>query len=216
MTDSHFALFLTKFGAATHRVAALETSLLRYENVLPPALLRIWREEGWCGYADGLFWTVDPSEYAELVEDWLVDTPYAELDDFHVIARSAFGDLYAWGRRNNRSLVVACPTSAVIADESRLRRPAEDAGRALGIFFAAKDRDACDMLDEQGSPLFERARRRLGQLAPNEVYGFEPALFAGGKRCVESLARLDLFAHLAVLRALTPPTAPFAGFDSGF
>lgn len=36
----------------------------RYSGVLPDALLRIWAEFGWAGFADGRFWLTDPDESA--------------------------------------------------------------------------------------------------------------------------------------------------------
>ncbi|WP_426079350.1 GAD-like domain-containing protein [Janthinobacterium sp. PSPC3-1] len=49
---------------------------------------------------NGLFCTVDTDEYEDLIDEWLEGTKLEQLDAFHVIARSAFGDLYACGEKN--------------------------------------------------------------------------------------------------------------------
>jgi len=54
-------------------------------------------------------------------------------------------------------------------------------------------------------PLFEQALKKLGPLAVDEVYGFEPILAAGGTLMVDNLAKLDLNIHLTILRQMAEP-----------
>ena len=63
--------------------------------------------------------------------------------------------------------------------------------------------------------MFEQALKKLGPLAPDELYGFEPALVAGGSLRVENLEKLNMLAHLSVLRELAEPSIPFADMDPG-
>jgi hypothetical protein len=215
MRDEHFQLFISKFGEATYHAAVPEAILKKFQGVLPGQLLRYWGQEGWCGYAQGLFWTVNPEEYSGLTELWLSGTAYEKVDKFHVIARSAFGKLYAWGERNNRTLTISCPESALVALDKELRTPEEDPDLAARVFLASKDKRSFDLKDVAGKGLFEQALKRLGPLAPDEMYAFEPALVAGGKRRVESLSKVNLFVHLSILRELAEPRIPFAGVDPG-
>ncbi|MFY0573878.1 GAD-like domain-containing protein [Cystobacter fuscus] len=122
MRDEDFEIFVENFGEATHREAVPELSFEKFRGVLPQQLLSYWKEEGWCGYAKGLVWTVNPEKYSGLVKLWLADTPYEKLDAFHVIARSAFGDLYAWGERTNRYVVIGCPENALIVMDKEFRK----------------------------------------------------------------------------------------------
>jgi len=78
----------------------------RFKGKLPDTLLGYWRRYGWCGYAKGLFWTVDPDEWTDELNAWISDTPFVELDSFHVIARSAFGELILWGTNTGQSLKI--------------------------------------------------------------------------------------------------------------
>lgn len=94
MRSEDFEVFIDEFGEATFKHEVPQAAIEKWQGVLPAQLLHYWKTEGWCGYADGLFWTVDPDEYEDVVEDWLADTPLAGVDRFHAIARSAFGSLY--------------------------------------------------------------------------------------------------------------------------
>ena len=69
----------------------------KFRGKLPDKLLEYCQEYGWCGYAKGLLWTVDPGEWEDTLEDWIGDTPFMEKDAYYVIARSAFGKLVLWG-----------------------------------------------------------------------------------------------------------------------
>ena len=54
--DEDFADFLTKFGRPFAAKAADEAVLQKYRGILPDQLLTYWRQYGFCGFADGLFW----------------------------------------------------------------------------------------------------------------------------------------------------------------
>ena len=200
-------------GSISHSEPVPESSFDHYQGILPDALLLIWRKTGWAAWADGLFWVVNPADYDELVDLWLADTPFPEIDRYHVIARSAFGDLYAWGQNRNHSITIHCPMNQVIALESELRTHSDDPNRTLGTFFSGSDKEEFDLEDENDQPLFPQALQKLGPLASDEVYGFEPPLFAGGAAAlrVDHLAKLKLDQHLTILRQLGGvPQIPFA------
>lgn len=60
MRDLDLAEFIECFGEATQQIRAPESSLAKWKSVLPPILIQYWKDEGWAGYANGLFWTVNP------------------------------------------------------------------------------------------------------------------------------------------------------------
>lgn len=72
------------------------------------------------------------------------------------------------------------------------------------------DRSSDFASDAEGY-LFEPALRTLGRLEPDEMYGFEPALVAGGTAVLANLRRAKLHPHLLILRQLAQPTLPFSG-----
>ncbi|WP_416885664.1 GAD-like domain-containing protein, partial [Marinospirillum sp.] len=92
------------FGPAMQSKVVPADKIARFRGKLPDKLLEYWQTYGWCGYAKGLFWTVDPDEWEPALEAWIGDTPFMEQDEYYVIARSAFGELYLWGRESGDSL----------------------------------------------------------------------------------------------------------------
>lgn len=214
MRGEHFAEFINEFGEPTHRTTVPTESIERWRGRLPDQLLAYWQEEGWCGYANGLIWTVDPDDYEDLIDEWVEGTPLEELDSFHVIARTAFGDLFACGEKVGPVVTVACLHHAIIALSRELhpKSPADLNFEVRG-FFAGSTRRACDLTTNDDVDLFESALKKLGALASDEMYALEPALAAGGRIALENLVRVKLDPHLTILRQLAAPTMPYANID---
>jgi len=202
--DEDFEFFLKQMGPAIQRRHVPPSSIDRFRGKLPDQLLAYWEEHGWCGYADGLFWTVDPQEYEPVLEAWIGDTPFMEKDAYHVIARSAFGKLYFWGERTGDSLKVMAPAAYCIPRESIFQNDRLEF--ALRLFFSNRDREENNFAD-----LFSPALHKLGQLKHDEMYGFVPALALGGSselshlQKVKAVEHLVLLAQLAPLEVMTPP-----------
>jgi hypothetical protein len=214
MRDDDFKYFISKFGEATKCTAVPTASFEKWRNKLPDQLLKYWEQEGWCEYANGLFCTVDPDDYEDLVDEWLTDTGLDEIDAFHVIARTAFGDLYVCGEKTGCSVTIDCPLNMVCALENELKaKTREDLDFSIRSFFAFGKPNDLDMKDENGQPLFERARSKLGPLELHEIYGFEPAIVLGGKVLLENLAKVNANVHLTILRQFAEPELPLSGID---
>ncbi|MRV75921.1 DUF1851 domain-containing protein [Duganella sp. FT92W] len=195
--DEHFEMFWGEFGPATHTRLVPPSSIDRYRGKLPEQLLAYWEEHGWCGYADGLFWTVNPQEYEPVLEAWIGDTAFMEKDAYHIIARSAFGKLYFWGERTGESLKVFSPGSCCFPRESLYQNGQLE--RGLRAFFGNRDRDENDFAD-----LFAPALDKLGPLAHDEMYGFVPALALGGPSDLAHLQKIKAVEHLVFLAQLAP------------
>jgi hypothetical protein len=203
--DDDFEFFLAQMGPAIERRRVSEASMARFRGKLPVQLLAYWEQHGWCGYADGLFWTVDPQEYEPVLEAWIGDTPFMEKDAYHVIARSAFGKLYFWGEHTGDTLKVMAPGAYGISRESIFQDDRLEF--ALRLFFSNRDREENDFND-----MFSGARKKLGQLKHDEMYGLVPALALGGSatsthlKKVKAVEHLVLLAQLAPLQIMTPAT----------
>lgn len=211
--DEDFEYFISKFGEATYRTDVPTKDIEKWRGKLPDRLLEYSKEEGWCGYAGGLFWIVNPDEYEDIVDEWLDGSSLNQLDAFHVIARTAFGKLYLCGEVTGQSVVINCATHAVFALKRDLEAK-DQRGLDVSIrSFLAMPKRECDLGDESGSPLFDRALHGLGPLAADEMYGFEPAVVLGGKMLLENLYKVKLDQHLAMLRQLAAPTMPFSNVD---
>lgn len=210
MRSEDFELFIEEFGEATNRREVPAESIEAYRGKLPDALLALWQEEGWCAYADGLIWTVNPSDYEDVLDEWLAGTFLAELDDFHVFARSAFGSLYLCGGKTGASVRLLCSIHAIGALTRELKpKSVGQVNSSLESFFGAAEPEHFDLTDESGGRLFKRALKALGPLTHEEIYGFEPAIVAGGNLRLENLRRVAAHPHLMILRELSPPAMPF-------
>ena len=211
--DEDFELFIEDFGEATIKESVSGKSLKKYKGVLPDQLLHYWKTEGWNAYSDGLFWIVNPEEYNDLVELWLEDTHYPKIDNYHCIARTSFGVLYVWGERNNQWFTISCPTNTIVAFDKTLLKVNKDPNSSIRSFFASSlpiDRDLKDLKRKMLTP---QSFKKLGHLKADEVYGFAPALAAGGSQTIDNVEKEDLFIHLSILREMAPPSLPYSDVD---
>jgi len=193
--DEDFAFFLENFGPAFDRREVPEASLNRYRGKLPEQMLAYWQEHGWCGYAEGLFWTVNPEDYEALVDMLLEGTELAEQDRFHVLAKGAFGRLYLWGEATAGSLIIE---TYLLRYRFKVRENLQrDLNFAAKFFFSTKKRDINDFSD-----YFEPALKKFGRLAYDELYGFVPAYPLGGSLEFNTLQRLKDVEHLMFLAQL--------------
>lgn len=197
--DEYFEAFLQEFGPAIDRRDVPALSLERYRGKLPEQLLLYWEEHGWSGYASGLFWTVDPQEYEPVLTAWIGDTSLMEEDAYHVVARSAFGDMYLFGEHHGGRVHIVAPDARLMPP----RKGKPDRNLSVRTFFASLSRRACDFGDVQGTDLFEPALKKLGRLQHDEMYGFVPALALGGPATLDHLHKVKAVEHLVLLAQLS-------------
>ena len=195
--DEDFAFFIQQFGPGVGRVEVSESSIARYENRLPEQLITYWKDHGWCAYGDGIFWTVNPEDYDQVLTQWLATSELNVQDNLHVIARSAFGELYVWGERSGYCLDIASYIGRYSRRTSIFAGDKLDFG--VRVFFSSMDPEHNDVGD-----LFAPAREKLGLLKADEMYGFVPALALGGSIMLESLQKVKTIEHLEFLSQLTP------------
>ena len=111
--DENYEFFLKKFGKP-HKCQIVEKELIAdYQNKLPSQLFTYWQLLGCCGYANGLIWMTNPSEYQDILDGWLKGTSFAKRKDLSVIARNAFGELYVWCKEKGDIMTIV-PTLGVI------------------------------------------------------------------------------------------------------
>ncbi|SES69280.1 GAD-like domain-containing protein [Pseudomonas graminis] len=193
--DRVFARFLEKFGNPVDRQDVPVSSIEPYRGKLPDQLLGYWAEHGWCGYGNGIFWLVNPQEYEGVVASWLEGTIFEKRDIYHIIARSAFGDLYFWGETTGCALnITSIFSRCVINDPPTMPL---DMDKAFQNFLISRKVSSNDFED-----LFEPARKKLGTLRHDEMYGFVPALMLGGSETVDNLEKVKAVEHLMILSQL--------------
>ena len=193
--DDVFARFLQKFGGAVNRQTVPASSIERYKGKLPNQLLEYWAEHGWCGYGNGIFWLVNPQNYEEVVASWIDGTPLEGCDTYHLIARGAFGDLYFWGEKTGPSLSITSVFSRCVVHDFEFTP--EEMDVQLQGFLLSRNVDSNDVDD-----LFEKARKKLGTLNHDEMYGFVPALMLEGSASIRHIERLKATEHLILLSQL--------------
>ncbi|WP_426170928.1 GAD-like domain-containing protein [Pseudoduganella sp. R-34] len=195
--DEDFEYFLEKMGPVMNKRHVPPSSIARFRGKLPDQLLAYWEEHGWCGYAEGLFWTVDPQEYEPVLEAWIGETPLMERDAYHVIARSAFGELYFWGEQTGNTLTLFAPGSYCFPTEPAFQEHELEFG--MRVFFGMRKRK-----DNDFAEMFSPALKKLGQLKHDEMYGFVPALALGGPSELPHLQKVKAVEHLVLLAQLAP------------
>lgn len=198
--DEYFDSFLEDLGPAINKREVPTASLERYRGHLPNKLLQYWQTYGWSGYADGLFWTVNPEEFEPVVDAWLGETPFMEEDAYHLIARGAFGELHFLGEQTGRMLRIVA-VDGIMLPPSKCARQGQDFN--IQIFFGSLSRGSHD-IERKGGALFNRALKKLGPLDHDEMYGFVPALALGGPAVLDHVHKVKAVEHLVMLAQLTP------------
>jgi hypothetical protein len=190
--DRVFARFIEKVGEPFARMEVPLSSIERYKGKLPSQLLDYWSEHGWSGYGDGVFWTVNPQEYEGVVASWLEETNLQPADTYHLIGRGAFGNLYLWGERTGASLYITSQLSRYAVHESIYT--GDQMNKGFQSFLLSIDADLNDYGD-----LFKPAKKKLGTLCHDEMYGFVPALILGGPDTLNHLEKVKAVEHLTIL-----------------
>ena len=163
------------------RVASQEI-VEKYKGILPEQLIAEWQEEGWCGFAQGLLWLVNPDDLQEPLAEWLE----AKSSGAHAFVRTAFGDVIFWTDHGIFFLDVNHETVFEMTQNIE-----------IVFHFGLCDEDYLD--NAIGRKLFREALRRLGPLEADECYGFVPAIPLGGPGTVETLQKVKLREYLSIL-----------------
>lgn len=193
-----YSEFFEEFEQAEQYAVVTDAVLAKYQGVLPDSLLELWQEQGWCSYGNGMFWTVNPDDYAWLVEGWVRPLEGLPEDRYFVIGRSAFGEFYCVRLHGAKVFTICCPFAAVMARSTQLAEGSvED---ALELFFGGRMPEDFDFQDENQQPMFEAALAALGPLKSDEIYGFVPMLAMGGQAELANLQKLNLGVHIDIIK----------------
>ena len=189
--DEDFRYFYEEkgFGPAIQPTVVSSGVIDKFKGKLPDQLLSYWRQHGWCGWGQGLFWLVDPDEYEPALEAWIGDTPLMEEDAYYVVGRSAFGELFLWGAKRGSGLSIKSSWGMIFPRDNSERMAQGDAEMLAKTFVVGQRKQNLDQKDHLDKPLFDRALRALGPLAADEMYGFEPALALGGTADLKKIGR---------------------------
>lgn len=213
--DEYFNEFLVGEGFAPiiDSTPVDEEILAYYQGKLPSRLLGYWREYGFAGFADGLFWLVNPKDYQDLIDKVLVQTNLWQRENFYVIARSAFGKLYVRGDKSFSTTIIDPHLNNIKPGDF----PSDDFSldrweKSIGIFFMNTDKKYVEYFDKKHNPLFQRCLKKYGMLEHDEMYTFSPALALGGSADINNVKKVKILEQLSMLCDLdTPVVLPSVG-----
>jgi len=206
----HFRkLFETEVGNSAEEEDNISQEVFeQYQSLLPEELLLQWREYGFCRFANGLFWLTNPSDYTELLANYLKGSPFADRKNLYVIAKTAFGQLHIWESKKGNSLILM-PLSNMIFFNAKVDRnnlSTEDEEYEMNWFLGVQEIEDSDHYDAQNKPLFERALKKYGVLQVDEMYGYKQSLELGGKEGISNIDKVNLFNYFDIQRQLAQPT----------
>lgn len=188
------------FGPSFSPVSASEDICAHFKGKVPDQLVGYWKEYGFCGWAEGLFWVVNPQDYVKVLSAWLKDTPFEKEDKYHVISRTAFGELEIWGERTGNSLTIVPQYGQIYPDKVQAEHLINRGGdQCIRLFFASMNKSHIDLDDDKDKPLFDRLKNKLGVLADDEMYAIVPAPALGGSARLDSIQKVKIIEHLAFL-----------------
>lgn len=190
-----------KFGGPCYQRFPTPEELARYRGVLPDLLLAIWETVGFSAYADGGLWLVNPADYEDILERILEPTVLIEQDIYHVIARNAWGELILWGEKGGNNLDITPSMQWVCTNPTNAPEQiaAGKANEAMRWCLCMTQKSFLEAKDEKDKPMLERAIAKLGKLDEDEMYGFAPFLFMGGKKRLENLQKVNIHTHLNLI-----------------
>jgi hypothetical protein len=179
-----FERFEEKHDPAKDCQKVPDQDLTYYKNKLPDDLLAFWAESGWCSYGDGLLWTVNPSDYSEILKEWIKDG-----GELHAFVRTAFGSIVFWDGKLAHFLDVLSGDVSTLFDTMD-----------FNFDGSLSDDKYLDAVVRQ--KIFKEALPRLGPPARDECYAFVPALPLGGSESADTLQKVKLREHLHLLMQL--------------
>lgn len=183
-TANNLVEYIKKHGSPSNCRQAAPAVIKKYQNQLPALLIDLWQQQGWCSYGQGLIWLVNPEDFKDLIVDWLGSDKKAV-----VFARTAFGQMFVWLEEKAQFVDVHYSTIAPITKKIEI----------LFNYTLCQDSYLEKVLDKE---LFDEVLPKLGPLNYDQCYGFVPALALGGPGTADTVQKLKLREHLAILAQL--------------
>ncbi|SFJ14512.1 GAD-like domain-containing protein [Jannaschia pohangensis] len=201
--------FVKRYGEPSVHVPAPPEVVARLAPHLPKVMPEYWHQLGFSVFQNGFFQIVNPETYASAVVAWIKDTELAELDTFHAVTMTAFGELYLWGEKLGRHFTISPMQDGLVVNRDNNEKDiASGKGEVFAEMTFFRIRRKPESLSER---LFASAVKRLGPLGPDQMYGFVPALPIGGQIDADNLQIVSAPEHLMMLAGLSE--RPVIGFD---
>ncbi|WP_165964774.1 T6SS immunity protein Tdi1 domain-containing protein [Periweissella cryptocerci] len=164
----------------------------KYRNILPAELIEVWENYGFGSFYGGFLKTVNPEGYIEVLHE---TAPFFEKEI--VMFSTGLADLITWELPTEEdTLGYAHILFYRVEDFKALT------AESLEFFFdSIIDQDEF-LRDKRllAAPYF-KAVKQQGEPAYDEAFGYTPLLVLGGNDNIESLQKVDLMAHIALISA---------------
>ncbi|MBP1202858.1 hypothetical protein JOD97_000872 [Duganella sp. 1411] len=200
--DEYFEIFLSDWGPQISKTQPNKAEIEEFRGKLPDKLIEYWQANGWGGYYNGLFWFTNPNEYIPVVDAWLDGTDISDKSAYFAIARTAFGRVFLWNKKTGQNATIDALSSRLIITPPDKKVIDGDDTKAFQYFISGEEPDDLDFKDVKEKPLFKKALKKLGPVAFDEMYGFEPPLCIGGMPHLENLNKVKAVEHLVLLEQL--------------
>ncbi|MDE8653719.1 GAD-like domain-containing protein [Novosphingobium album (ex Liu et al. 2023)] len=206
MISDNYQYLLGMFGDLAQAEPVAPASHAGIGRLLPPELAGFLFECGTGLWLDGRFQFCDPLRFQPIVDLLLQADMDLRPDRTAMFGYSAFGEIMAWNQ-DHGLLQVNLPR--LWASVSHVVEGGTADQTIIASLAGIGDLNYGDWHEDgvDGAPLlFKRVRKARGALALGEVYGFVPALEAGGEAHVETARRLKALEHFAILAQFGPVT----------
>lgn len=171
-----------------------ESVIEKYSIILPEFLIKIWKKEGLSSHKNGFFWLVNPDEYSNILSQFIPNN-----ETLHVVIRTAFGGLIYYDEKANSSQKkdkeeynYLCPIYLQVTPLT------SDLSAVMNGWLTTEEIFGPLMLYN----LYISAREKLHSPAPDECYGFFPAIALGGDLYPDNLKLVKIREHLSFLSHL--------------
>lgn len=204
LVDEFLVFFQSHFSSIEIDKKPTPEFIAQHEHTFPEYLFYIWDKLGFASFEHGGFWLVNPIEYEDILELCLKDTNFPEHDEFYVIGRSAFGELYTVGKNTRSKLTIDMVNLRIYPTLRDDENSTELAllRSLLSSITMEGSKKAIDIFDKNENLLFERCLTNLGELKENEIYAFEPPVVLGGPLVIENIRKVDLFQYIPFVAQL--------------
>ena len=180
--------------------AADAATIEKYTNVLPPALINVWKEYGFGTFAKGFMRTINPDEYQELLNE-----TYIKESKPIPVFTTALGDIITWDDFPRVDGKIYCFEMVYYRYGNRSMIQAE----------WALDRDDFFTEDLTMSDIYKNVffwgpymeALKVHGVVPkyDECYGYVPLLGLGGKETVKNLQIVKIKEHIMLIKEMVGP-----------
>lgn len=194
------------WGDPTFRVAVPEERFDQFQSTVPDALLAYWREYGFSGFNNGMWWICDPIVWQPVVDIWTRDLNLVMGNDsWLAVARTAFGEMRLWGQRTGMSLSILPHRGWIFpTDKSARMSSPQSRDRQVYAEFNGETKEGVDVLGDDKKRLFDRVLAAQGPTSVDTMYGFVPVPALGGPIMPGNAEIFDALVHMQLLSELTP------------